>query len=164
MKTLILMRHGKSDWSEGGGPDFERPLAPRGAKAAKLAGRWLDRAGLRPDKVLCSAAERARNTAEIAYSAGGFAAALEIRPELYDTTAPAALEVIRRHGLDAALLLVVGHEPTSSGLISLLCGGGRHEMVTAAMACIEVDIDSWDELAPGRGTLAFLLPPRLLES
>lgn len=163
MKTLILMRHGKSDWSEGGEPDFERPLAPRGIKAAKQAGRLLDRAGLRPDRVLTSAAERARHTAEIAYAAGGFAGPIEIRPELYETSPPAALEVIRRHGLEASVLLVVGHEPTSSALIGLLVGGGRHEMVTAALAGIEIDIDSWDELGAGRGTLTFLAPPRLLE-
>lgn len=163
MKTLILMRHGKSDWSEGGGSDFERPLAPRGIKAAKAVGRLLDKNGLRPDRVLTSAAERARHTAEIAYAAAGMAATLEIRPELYETTASAALEVIRRHGQDAAVLLVVGHEPTSSGLIGLLVGGGRHEMVTAAIAGLEIDIDSWEDLQPGLATLAFLLPPRLLE-
>lgn len=163
MKTLILMRHGKSDWAEGGEPDFDRPLAPRGIKAAKQAGRLLDKAGLRPDKVLTSAAERARRTAELAYGAGGFAGLMEIRPELYETSPPAALEVIRRFGGEAPVLLVVGHEPTSSGLISLLVGGGRHEMVTAALAGIEADIDNWEELTPGRANLAFLLPPRLLE-
>ncbi len=88
---------------------------------------------------------------------------MDIRSKLRETSAPAALEVIRRHGADATVLLVVGHEPTSSGLISLLVGGGRHEMVTAALAGIEVDIDGWEELAPGRAALAFLLPPRLLE-
>lgn len=163
MKTLILMRHGKSDWAEGGQPDFERPLAPRGIKAAKQAGRMLAQAGLRPDRVLCSAAERTRKTAELAYGAGGFAGLLEIRPELYETSAEGALEVIRRHGQDAAVLLVVGHEPTSSSLISLLVGGGRHEMATAALAGIEADIDSWEDLKPGRSSLSFLLPPRLVE-
>jgi phosphohistidine phosphatase len=163
MKTLILMRHGKSDWAEGGQPDFERPLAPRGIKAAKQAGRLLDKAGLRPDKVLTSAAERARRTAELAYGAGGFAGPLEIKPELYETSPPAALEVIRRGGQEATVLLVVGHEPTTSGLIALLAGGGRHEVVTAALAGIEADIDSWEDLTPGRATLTFLLPPRLLE-
>ncbi len=66
MKTLILMRHGKSDWAEGGQPDFDRPLAPRGIRAAKQAGRLLDKVGLRPDRVLTSADERARRTAELA--------------------------------------------------------------------------------------------------
>lgn len=164
MKTLILMRHGKSDWSEVGGNDFERPLAPRGIKAAKVVGRLLDKNGLRPDRVLTSAAERARHTAEIAYAAGGLAATLEIRPELYETTASAALDVIRRHGQDAEILLVVGHEPTSSGLISLLVGGGRHEVVTAAIAGLAIDIDKWEDLQPGLATLIFLLPPRLLEA
>lgn len=163
MKTLILMRHGKAEWAEGGQPDFERPLAPRGVKAAKQAGRLLDQKGLRPDRVICSAAERTRRTAELAYGAGGFGGLLEIRPELYETTAAGALELIRRHGQDAGVLLVVGHEPTSSELISLLVGGGSHEMATAALAGIEADVDSWTDLVPGRARLVFLIPPKLFE-
>ena len=37
---LIVLRHGKSDWS-GGEPDRERPLAKRGRRQVPEAGAWL---------------------------------------------------------------------------------------------------------------------------
>jgi phosphohistidine phosphatase len=43
---LLIMRHGKSDW-EGGVADHERPLAPRGVRAAQSMGRFLAAAGMR---------------------------------------------------------------------------------------------------------------------
>ena len=41
MKTLILMRHAKSDWSGDGLADFDRPLNPRGRRSAAALGDWL---------------------------------------------------------------------------------------------------------------------------
>ena len=41
MKTLILLRHGKSDWKDDELVDHERPLAKRGRKAARAVGRFL---------------------------------------------------------------------------------------------------------------------------
>ena len=39
-RTLILLRHAKSDWS-GDQADLARPLAKRGRRQAPDAGRWL---------------------------------------------------------------------------------------------------------------------------
>lgn len=43
---LIVMRHAKSDWSEGNLPDFDRPLTARGIKAAKLMGKMAVKAAI----------------------------------------------------------------------------------------------------------------------
>jgi len=60
MKTMLWMRHGKSDWDAGYGRDHDRPLATRGEKAAKAMGTALANAGFLPDFVLSSTAVRAR--------------------------------------------------------------------------------------------------------
>ena len=61
------------------------------------------------------------------------------------------------------LLLVVGHEPTSSETASLLIGGGRVRMPTGALVRIDfdADIESWADVGPGTGSLSWLLVPRL---
>ena len=41
MKTLILFRHGKSDWSGGTENDHDRPVSKRGRTAAQVMGRFL---------------------------------------------------------------------------------------------------------------------------
>ena len=38
MRSVIMFRHGKSDWDVDYGPDHDRPLAKRGIKAAKKMG------------------------------------------------------------------------------------------------------------------------------
>ena len=63
MRTLVLMRHAKSDYPAGV-PDHERPLAPRGTREAGLAGDWLREHAPAIDAVLCSSAVRTRQTLE----------------------------------------------------------------------------------------------------
>ena len=62
MKTLFLLRHAKSSWSEPGLADFNRPLNERGRRAAPLIARYLAHCDLLPDLILCSAALRTRET------------------------------------------------------------------------------------------------------
>ena len=63
-RTLILLRHGKSDWSTGDA-DFDRPLKKRGRNASGLAGQWLHSHELKPDFVIASPAKRTIQTADI---------------------------------------------------------------------------------------------------
>jgi phosphohistidine phosphatase SixA len=60
-------------------------------------------------------------------------------------------------------VLIAGHEPTLSELVSLLISGGRVRMPTAAVACLEIE-GEWRELAPGRGRLLWLITPKLVRS
>ena len=41
MKSIILFRHGKSEWNIDYDTDHSRPLASRGIKAAELMGIFL---------------------------------------------------------------------------------------------------------------------------
>ena len=62
MKTVLLLRHAKSSWNHPSLGDFDRPLAPRGRKAAPRIARFMRAEGLIPDVVFCSAALRALET------------------------------------------------------------------------------------------------------
>ncbi|TMK23636.1 MAG: histidine phosphatase family protein, partial [Actinobacteria bacterium] len=109
MKRLLLMRHAKSSWAEGPLADFERPLNERGLKAAPLVGRFMRRQKLRPDLILCSPAERARQTAALVAEAAQFDAPLRYDERIYEA-APARLAEVVSQVEDAAdELLLVGH-------------------------------------------------------
>ena len=58
MKTLLLMRHAKSDWDADYGLDHDRPLNDRGLRSARLMGRVLADEGLVPELVISSTAVR----------------------------------------------------------------------------------------------------------
>jgi len=109
MRTLVLMRHAKSDYPDGV-TDHDRPLAARGDREAGLAGDWLRETAPTIDAVLCSTATRTRQTLERT----GIVAPVSYLQRLYGATPAAMIGEINQ--VDAAVntLLVVGHEPTVS--------------------------------------------------
>ena len=161
MRTLLILRHAKSDWSSSV-DDHERPLAKRGRNAAQTIGRFLTRAGQAPDAVVVSPARRAAETAALAVAAGGWHCTVRTNNLLYGANAYATLDAIRAESDDVKRLMVVGHEPTSSETVTLLVGGGRHRLPTAAVAGIDVDVSRWTDVEPACGHLSYLIPPRLL--
>jgi len=63
-------------------------------------------------------------------------------------------------------LLVTGHEPTLSETVARLVAprsGGAVEMPTAALACIDLDVDRWAEVTWGSGALRWLVTPAALK-
>ena len=159
MKTIILFRHGKSDWDADYGADHERPLADRGRKGARKMGRFLVTSGLMPDRAITSSAVRARQTLAVAAENGGWTGQARITEALYGARPEDVVREIAAEPDDASTVVVVGHEPTFSQAISLLIGGGRIGVKTATMARIDVDVERWADVHPGRGTLVWLLSP-----
>lgn len=162
MLELLVMRHAKSDW-DAGADDHERPLAERGVKSARRVGRFLARAEMVPELVISSTAVRARTTAELAAEAGGWGCPIERTGTFYDTDPGSVIaEIAAREA--PPRLMVIGHDPTWSELVSLLAGGGAVRLPTAAVACLELPIDSWQAVAPGKGRLVWLVVPKLLQA
>ncbi len=162
--TLIVFRHSKSDWSaDQPGSDLDRPLAKRGRKAAKLAGRFLFDAGAVPDSVICSPAVRSRATLALASEAREWSSSVRESDALYDGGVQGLIAEVREESESTQLLMVVGHEPTCSETISFLIGGGRVRMPTAALARVELLVNAWGEVGPGTGVLSWLVVPRLIE-
>lgn len=161
----MLLRHGKSDWGMDIESDHDRILAPRGEKAARLVGRTLTASELVPDRVVTSSAVRARTTAELAVEAGDWSCPMRVTRDLYGTSVAGALDIVRRQDEEpgADRLLLVGHEPTWSGLASGLIGGGRLAVVTACLVVVDLGVDRWADIELGRGELRLLVAPRWLK-
>lgn len=164
MKNIIFFRHGKSDWNTDFEHDLERPLKKRGEKAACLMGKFLSRVGLAPDLILTSPAVRARTTAFLAAETGGWQAPVQESDALYGGGPDQLLAAIRATDTQVNTLLVVGHEPTWSETMGRLIGQAQLRFPTAAMACVEVDVNSWQDVTFSRGTLMWLVPPKLLKA
>lgn len=162
MKTLLVMRHAKSDWGEAGTADHERPLAPRGVKAARRMGELLTAAGAVPQLVLSSTATRALQTAELAAEAGCWGCAISTCADLYGGDLGRILEAVAAVDPDVERLLLTGHEPTWSALVSWLMGGGRVRMPTAAVAQLDLALGGWGDLKAGSCELRWLAIPKML--
>lgn len=161
-KSLILFRHGKSEWDAPSGHDFDRPLAEKGVVDARTMGRFLRDAGAVPDIVISSSALRAQSTAKLAAETGKWNARMEVTDTLYDTSSASVLKLIHTLPNSANCALLAGHEPTFSELVAKLTGGGRVKLSTSAMAQISFPVRNWMEIHPGGGTLHWLMQVRLL--
>lgn len=144
--------------------DFERPLKKRGEKAARMMGKFLSRIDVVPDLVLTSPAVRARTTTFLAAEAGSWQAPVQESKALYAGGPDHLLAVIHATDVQVNTLLLVGHEPTWSETVGALIGQAQLRFPTAAMACVEVDVDSWQDVAFGMGTLIWFVPPKLLKT
>lgn len=162
MKTLLVLRHAKSSWKDEGLDDHERPLNKRGRRDAPRMGELLAEEGLLPDLILSSTAVRALTTAEAVSEASGFAGPLVVRQELYLATPADHLEVLAAQDDQYQSVMIVAHNPGLEDLLQHLTGAAAH-MPTAALAVIEIPIDSWTELnAETTGQLRrFYLPKDL---
>jgi len=129
MRTLVLMRHAKSDYPEGVG-DHERPLAPRGEREAKLAGDWL-RTNVPPiDAVLCSSAVRTRQT----LARTGVEAPASYLEALYGAAPATMIGAVNEVDDAIHTLLVVSHEPTVSHVTLGLAGPGGDRVAAEGIA------------------------------
>ena len=162
MKTIILFRHGKSDWNADYGRDHERPLAPRGVKAAGAMGKWLQATGQIPDHHVSSSAVRARTTLKLAKEAGNWGGETHIVDALYEASVADYVDVARQTPASANSVIITGHEPTCSGTTRVLSGGAIVRFPTATMARIDVDIESWQDLGRYPGQLIWFMPPKFL--
>jgi phosphohistidine phosphatase len=154
-RTLLLLRHAKSDYPPGVA-DHDRPLASRGIREAALAGDWLRAHGPEVDAVLCSTAARTRATLERTR----IDAPVEYVDRLYDATPGTVIDVINgvqsRFDSDVQTLLVIGHEPAMSAVaLGLAAADGSNataaeristKFPTSAIAMLRTD-EPWDQLA-----------------
>ena len=120
MRELILLRHAHADASAIGQDDLQRPLSTAGLAEAQAAGDWLRGHALLPDRVLCSAAARTRQT----LAALGKLDCSDVREEaaIYDAS-PGTLIALADAHRDARRLLLVGHNPGLEQLAALLHSG-----------------------------------------
>ena len=143
MKTLLLVRHGKSSWDHQGLSDHDRPLNDRGLRDAPEMGRRLAERGVSPDVILSSTALRARTTAELIAEALGFGADRVITDErLYAASASEVLGVIQELDDSVGCAIVIGHNPETASLAQKF-SEDIAEMPTCAIAEFTFDVDAW---------------------
>jgi phosphohistidine phosphatase len=157
-RTLIVVRHAKSDWSTDGLPDHDRPLVPRGRRDAPAIGTWLSANAGTIGLVVCSPATRARQTWQLA------GANLTDRPEvryddrMYGAGPTALLTIIAELPDELAVAALVGHNPGLADLVEFLSGEPR-EMKTAAVAVISWP-GCWADAESREGSLEGYATPR----
>lgn len=161
---LYILRHGEA--ADRDDPcyenDVDRPLVRKGVRRTRALARVLRRLDVTFDVILSSPLVRARETAEIVEQE----LRLESRLELTEHLAPTGdvdklVSWINQLRPKPANVLLVGHEPDASRLISLLCTGGPDLALTLKKGGLcRMEIES---LSVGRcASLEWLLAPDVM--
>jgi phosphohistidine phosphatase len=156
MLTLLVMRHGKSKWSEEGLADHDRSLAKRGRTESRRVGQALALRELVPDIILSSTAKRARTTVKQLLKGGGFEVEVSWHAGLYAGELSSHFGALSGLPDGVQVAMIVGHNPLLEELLELLTG--RHvSLPTATVACVELPLAHWSELRHGtKGKLRFV--------
>ncbi len=145
-KTVFLLRHGKSDWSQPGASDHERPLNQRGRAAAPSMGAWLKQQGKHVDLIVSSTATRARSTAQLVAEQLQLPSdQVQLSRRLYLAPKESYLDVLMEVSPNTHAVLLVGHNPGISELASFWAPHAI-EMPTAAVVEVRLQLESWIDL------------------
>lgn len=144
-KTLLIMRHAKSDWNNTRLDDHARPLNKRGKQDAPQMGRLLKKEELTPDLIITSTAERALTTAELVALACDYDGELVTTNSFYHADPATYLEVLQGVDDQYKRVMIVGHNPGMEELVADLTGEAEH-FTTANIAHVELPISSWAQL------------------
>lgn len=154
------MRHAKADWSHNL-DDHERSLNKRGRQSAYALRDWLGLNDYRPDQILCSSAERTRETL-FRLDIGADTTYLR---EMYLADAATLLAVLKKATGDCVLM--VAHNPGIAWFASQIVSSPPEnqrfdDYPTGATLVVDFELDDWEDIRPGSGSVIDFVIPREL--
>jgi phosphohistidine phosphatase len=172
-KTLYLLRHAKSSWSDSALSDFDRPLNKRGKKAREHMASYMAQNGHIPDLIICSTAKRAMMTLDALRPVVGDACTTILDERLYLADPKVLVGFVENVDDAISSVMLIGHnpglhmlalslaEPSNSAEYSSL----QFKYPTVALCILENVQNAWKPLLPRSFQLSgFVLPRDLSDS
>lgn len=168
MKRLGILRHAKSDWDDMSLRDFDRGLNDRGRKGAELMGDHIRQHGGDWKSIVASPAERVKRTLD----ASGLDLPVRFEETAYLADAATLMRLLEACDDAEDAVLIMGHNPGLQELALELVAAGEEnahfnevlrKYPTAAFTVVELDIESWSDIASGCGKIVHFARPRDLD-
>ena len=161
MKHLYLIRHAKSDWSDGNKSDFERGLNKRGQKAIFTMAEVLSKKKIMPDLILSSSAKRARLTAEGLVKNIHYSGKITYIDALYMAEPAEVIDRIKEIKDKHNVVFIVGHNPETTELTELLIDETIDNVPTLGIVALNVAIEHWKKIKAENVKLDFFIYPKM---
>lgn len=142
MKTLLVVRHGKSSWKDATLSDAQRPLKKRGVRQSQFIGNVLLENELVPQLILSSPAERALQTAEIIAGVSKVSKPVKLVESFYLAEPEAYIEALSKLPDSIERVMVVGHNPGLEALLQLM-DGKIETLSTGSLAYLSLNLNEW---------------------
>jgi phosphohistidine phosphatase len=143
MKTIYLIRHAKSSWDNNLLNDHERPLNNRGLKDAKIIGERLLQNSKCPEKVICSTAQRAKETTKIISQIWFPKKTIEFTDLLYEKSASNILDIIQNNPSELNSIALFFHNPAITYLGNLLASITIPNVPTCGVLKLSSRVSDW---------------------
>ncbi len=161
MKTLYLVRHAKSSWSDPDVRDHDRPLNKRGNRDAPFMGKLLFDKKIKVDLLISSSAVRALQTAK--YIASEFNLKkndIQIDERLYHPSTLDFLKVINEIDNSCKNVMLFSHNPGITEFANFVSTNDFTNIPTCGIVCLDFDIHDWRDLSNHRGATIFYEYPK----
>ena len=163
MKTLVIVRHGKSSWAYPDLEDFYRPLKPRGINNAFSIGEELLQRDVFPDLILSSPAIRAMNTAIIIARKLDFPLQrIRVNETIYEASTYHLLSLLRNVEDSNDTVMIFGHNPSFTSVINQLQDEPLYNLPTCGVFSIQLPIASWSDIGTEKGKKVLSIFPKEL--
>jgi len=160
MKTLYLIRHAKSDWSDGSLSDFERGLKESGHKDLTTISSYLSLQEIKPDLILTSLALRAQITADELSKKIDYQGKIHYMEELYNSRPEKIMNVLTLQDDGYDTIFVIGHNPELTEFANFLIRDNFQKLPTLGVLAIDLEIDSWSDIKDKCGEVDFFIQPK----
>lgn len=155
-KFLYVLRHAEAKPGIGIKGDFLRELTMEGRKQLDRLLAILNKMDFKTDLILVSPAIRTLQTSEII----GFGFPSDIRnivDDIFDAEPQTLLELLNDVKGEIQKVLLIGHNPGISALVSFISGQDYISMKPGMMAVIELQVEDWKMLGGNTGILKEIL-------
>jgi len=161
MKTLILIRHAKSSWSDPSLMDFDRPLNERGKRDSPIMAAILKRKFPKIDLFLSSTAKRAFVTAKVVAQAFDMSEdEIVPRKDLYHASPQSIYRIISEQSDNLSSIAVFAHNPGLTDLANRLTNVRLDNLPTTGIFAVQFNVNSWNDLQNASGEFVFFEYPK----
>jgi len=149
MKTIILVRHGKSSWEYSVG-DKDRPLLQRGITDGFLVADRFNEQEIPIDAAFTSPANRALHTSMIFVRQLYFPLnKFRVVNELYDFSGEYVLQFVKGIDNDLDTVIIFGHNHAFTHIANSLGNSYIENVPTSGLVHLEFDVEDWASVENG---------------
>lgn len=165
MKTLYIVRHAKSNWSNPEQADFERGLNERGKRDAPRMGKRLHERDIHPDLLLSSPAKRALSTAKrIAEVLHYPKEKIKTDRLLYHADEDTILSVVQTINDHFKTVFMFGHNPGLTEFVNVIAESDPYidNVPTCGVIGFNFPVEHWKDIAWKSARLLFFDYPKAI--
>ena len=163
MKTLYIVRHGKSAWGDPDLKDHDRILLPKGIKKTGKIANFLLGKKIKPELLISSSAKRAVETAVILAKKLNYPEEnIKTESNIYYQGTDFLFDLLHALPDEISSVMLVGHNPTFSNFANKFLDKRIDDLPTTGTVSVSFETDRWEDILLAAKKTNFVVVPKML--